>query len=272
MSEDCRVSKNSFCCKCKHVTDDTKHNYVRTKNDRLRKQTTCQGCGTKKSTFISQREGGALTEDEKGLANNWSHMAASSYKAPADRIKFLKDAGIEDYEMSPSDDEFQDDNTAVYKNKAGKRVVSFRGTKPTDKHDMLADLGIVKGTFNKTKRYKDWDNTMSKVVAKHGSDNIERIASHSLGARMGLEMGKKHNIASENFNTGSSPVDIPKNVLGKLKCSTIGGKECGLNKKHRNWLVNTDPVGISTVVSPYTNRYIYQRQANPHGVSNWFYK
>jgi hypothetical protein len=188
-------------------------------------------------------------------------------------MKYLKDYGIDDLRIDQEDEDagFNNSNTVVYKNKEGKRIVSFRGTDPKDKYDLLADAHIVAGNFNKSQRYKDWSRTMDAIVAKHGTENIDRIASHSLGARMGLEMGQKHNIASENFNVGSAPVDVTKNVLGKLKCVTVGGPECGLNRKHRNWLVNQDPIGISTVVSPYTNRYIWAREKNPHSLSNWHY-
>ena len=55
LKEDIRIPQECFCCKCKKVTDDSDHKYLRTKNDRLRKETTCKCCKSKKSTFSSQK-------------------------------------------------------------------------------------------------------------------------------------------------------------------------------------------------------------------------
>jgi len=265
-----KVPQDSFCCKCKKVTDDTEHTYLRTQNDRLRKQTSCKCCKGNKSTFISQKEGGALTEDEKQEANRWSRVAASSYEKPEERLDYLRKAGIDDLDLD-SDNEFQNPNTAVYKDKKGKRIVSFRGTNIKDKHDLLADAAIVRGTFDRSKRYKDWSNIMDAVVKKHGVDNIDRTVGHSLGGRASLELAKKHNLKSDNFNPGSAPVDVPSNLTKKLSCAIGIGSDCGLYKKNRNWIIHGDPVNTSMAISPFTNRFVYPRQANPHALSNWQY-
>ena len=42
-------------------------------------------------------------------------------------------------------------------------------------------------------------------------------------------------------------------------------------KKHRNWNVMGDPVNVSNTLNAYTNRYIFPRQKNTHGIANWHY-
>ena len=267
------MSDQSWCCRCKKVTpDSTKIEYVRTKNDKLRKICNCE-CGTKKSTFVNQRTGGALTDDEKTEANYWSRIAASAYENPEDRAKYISEAGINDLEIDPEDEEFQDERTAVYKNKeTGKRIYGMRGTNFKDKKDLKADAWIVAGDVTKSGVYKHWDKQLGGLIDKYGKENVERLVGHSLAGRTALELGKKYDIASESFNTGSAPSDVTKNVLNKTKCVLFPrSADCVTLRKNRNWLVHTDPVGVSATISPYKNRFIYPRASNPHTIKNWFY-
>jgi len=215
------MSDQSWCCRCKKVTpDSTKIEYVRTKNDKLRKICNCE-CGTKKSTFVNQRTGGALTDDEKTEANYWSRIAASAYENPEDRAKYISEAGINDLEIDPEDEGFQDERTAVYKNKeTGKRIYGMRGTNFKDKKDLKADAWIVAGDVTKSGVYKHWDKQLGGLIDKYGKENVERLVGHSLAGRTALELGKKYDIASESFNTGSAPSDVTKK-FSATKLDTI---------------------------------------------------
>jgi len=261
----------SWCCRCRIPTpDEGEIKYVRTKNDKLRKMCDCK-CGTHKSTFINQKTAGALTDDEKQDANYWSRIAASVYETPQDRAKYLHEAGINVDTDDVDDSELQDDTTAVYRDpKTGKYIFAMRGS--ADKKDLMADARIVQGHLEKSGRYKNWDTKLKQLIDKHGIENIDRAVGHSLAGRAALDLGKKYNLPSESFNTGSAPVDIPSNVYKKMKCKLYPNEaDCAMAKKHHQWITHLDPIGLSSAISPYRDRYIYPRTANPHGISNWFY-
>ena len=67
---------NTYCVKCRKVTENIDRKIVRTKNDRLVMQSKCSICGIKKSRFLKQQEA-------KGLLSNLG------IKSPLSKIPLL---------------------------------------------------------------------------------------------------------------------------------------------------------------------------------------
>ena len=67
---------NTYCLKCKTNSSNIDPKVSKTKNNRLRMQSKCSVCGTKKSRFVKKQDG-------KGLLSN------SGVKTPLSKIPLL---------------------------------------------------------------------------------------------------------------------------------------------------------------------------------------
>ena len=67
---------NTYCIKCRNNTENIDPKIVRTKNNRLVKQSKCSICGIKKSRFVKEQEA-------KGLLSNLG------IKTPLNKIPLL---------------------------------------------------------------------------------------------------------------------------------------------------------------------------------------
>ena len=66
----------TYCVKCRRDTENIDPKFVRTKNNKLIKQSKCPACGVKKSRFLKKQEA-------KGLLSNLAN------KTPLSKISFL---------------------------------------------------------------------------------------------------------------------------------------------------------------------------------------
>ena len=255
-----------YCTRCRQKTEDKGSDFVATRNNKLRKTAECAGCGARKSQFVAEYHGGALSAEDKAEAGHWSRFAGSAYEPVESRDQFLQDKGIQGWEQ---DRDFADPHTAVYRNpETGKAVVAFRGTH--EAKDLVADAHILAGTFNKSGQYKAWDKTLKGVVGKYGHENVERLTGHSLGGKGALALGSEHQIPSESFNPGSSPLELQKGIVQNLRCK-IYPESCRFWKtKQRNWHVAGDPISLGLQGSPYKNKVIMPSGANVHTIGNWY--
>eukprot|EP00663_Eupelagonemidae_sp_cell21sb_P005979 gene5979-2035_t len=152
-----------YCTRCRQKTEDEGGDYVATRNGKLRKTAHCAVCGGRKSQFVAEYHGGALSAEEKSEAGHWSRFAGSAYEPVEGRNQFLRDKGIQDWEQ---DEQFADPLTAVYRNpESGEAVVAFRGTWAPK--DLKADAHILAGAFNRSAQFKAWDRTVQGVINRY---------------------------------------------------------------------------------------------------------
>jgi hypothetical protein len=76
--------------------------------------------------------------------------------------------------------------SVFYNPNTGERVLSFKGTKPSDPSDLWTDLNLVFGTESLTSRFKSSEKPYQKVVDKYGTNNL-KITGHSLGSSIGMD-------------------------------------------------------------------------------------
>ena len=106
-------------------------------------------------------------------------------------------------------------NVSVLVNHETKHVITaFRGTVPTDVHDLWSDVLIAAGSFgfDYTHGTVDWGNkTFSDVKQKYtGYDHL--IAGHSLGGHTASAVSKKYNVDSMTFNEGFGLGSLPQSL------------------------------------------------------------
>ena len=111
---------------------------------------------------------------------------------------------------------FTDNNSSVIiKNEPGKQpeaTISYRGTNVFNPSDLLADASVITG-LNVSSRFQEAENKYQLVKKEYPTANII-TTGHSLGATQALEVAKRNNLVSHNFNIGSSPFS-PSNQEGK---------------------------------------------------------
>lgn len=126
-------------------------------------------------------------------AETRAFMSAEAYK-PKDKRK-----DIENYKYLK---EHSSNTHAVYMDPvSGRKILAYRGTKPSQASDLKADVGIATGTVASNKRFKQGLKTLDQLKQKLGSENWE-TTGHSLGATMALYTAQKHGIQSHAFNPG----------------------------------------------------------------------
>ena len=102
---------------------------------------------------------------------------------------------------------FTDNNSSVIvKNEPNKQpevTISYRGTNIFNPSDLIADASIISG-LSLSPRFQEAENKYKLVKAEYPNANII-TTGHSLGATQSLDVAKKNNLESYNFNIGSSP-------------------------------------------------------------------
>jgi hypothetical protein len=102
-------------------------------------------------------------------------------------------------------------------------VISYRGTDITNFSDLYTDANILIGRHRTpipSQRFFEAESKYEKTKNKYENGNIT-LTGHSLGNTTALYVGRKHNVKSVGFNTGSSPADIAVGQACKFfnKCS-----------------------------------------------------
>lgn len=124
------------------------------------------------------------------------------------------------------------DDHAVF-HKAGKAVVAYRGTDPSNSDDLKADLAIA-GGHRKHKRFDDGLNASQAAIDKYG--NNVSFTGHSLGGSLALHAYEKHGNPTTVFNPGSSLLFEKKLKLHKSgnKTRIIRHADDLVSAGHRN--------------------------------------
>lgn len=236
-----------FCLKCKKNTE--------TENIKIEgkfKKGNCVICGTKKSKFIKIK-GKGLEE-----RNKYARYAKLAYESPKNR------ATNEDTKLSTSE-------TAVFL-EGDEVIIAYRGTTPSTK-DLLADARILVGNFLNGPRFKRSLQTTQKAISKYPNKRVT-LTGHSLGARIAHDIGTMLNLKSYSYNIGSSPVDIPNNIIESLRCKFTTDEEhkeaCEkIKENNKSYHTYGDPLSLSSVTGHHDTEFIKPKQTNIHGIDNF---
>lgn len=109
-------------------------------------------------------------------------------------------------------DDTTDNYTVIQKiNNQGQReiTIAYRGTVLSNPSDLLADTQIFSGGVigDPSGRYKEAEDAYLKIKKKY-PDAIITLTGHSLGSSLALSVGAKHNVPTQVFNVGSSPLEF----------------------------------------------------------------
>jgi hypothetical protein len=136
-----------------------------------------------------------------------ARIANASYQDPKKRALYSKTYGLQDRGLV-YDADTSDKYHAVYLEPNKKKVyMSIRGTSldkgyKTAFEDLLDDAAVATNNISITRRYKDSDSKLKALKEKYPDYDFV-LASHSLGGSVGYELGKKYDIETHNFSTGS---------------------------------------------------------------------
>ena len=118
-------------------------------------------------------------------------IAAQSYVTPKERR-----GNIAGFKL---DRELSDRRTAIYTHQKDKRTVTgFRGTVPSKGRDLLTDVNLTLGRFNKTEHSRNAIAKQKEVYNKYGDKHSYHLTGHSLGAMT------SRNVHSRLHNTVNS--------------------------------------------------------------------
>ncbi len=161
--------------------------------------------------------------------------------------------------------------TAIYINEKDKRIIiGHRGTVPSDLNDLIADAAIMTGTFGFSNRLKESMSTVQNVIHVYPNFRITNTG-HSLGGKVASEIGQrlsKDNSRVVAFNIGSTPLDMPKNLLNQTKCIFTNSSQCQKLKNQRIYSTGVDPISISSLTQVGA-KVIRPRRFNVHSLKNF---
>jgi Lipase (class 3) len=244
----------TYCISCKKKTS-TEDEHIVNDGKRSRKIGTCTTCGKSKSQFIA-RQGGKGEIDAK--------LSQEAYK----------DNSADNVDGYQLDKELSNRKTKVYHNPETKKtVVAHRGTKVTDKKDLLNDVLVATGLLSSStsNRVKNATDIAKKAESKYKDSDIKNTG-HSLGGTVASEVGKSlsvKNSAVETYNKGASPLDIGKNIYNKVKCSLSNSDECKKAKNQTHNITGIDPISVSNLLHAGKTNIVKPTKLNVHSLSNF---
>lgn len=114
---------------------------------------------------------------------------------------------------------------AIYYEDDGNRaVIANRGTKPTHAADLAQDLNIILGQGQNSPRVKTAVRIGKRIERQTGREVT--YTGHSLGSTSSYFAGRAHKRPSHNFNMGSSPASLMKEVGRIFKCEAGFTGDC----------------------------------------------
>ena len=247
-----------YCLKCKAHTESTDETPFVSKNGRNMIRSKCVVCNGGKCRILglATTSGGAITDE----ATHHAKLAAAAYEKPNDRLEWLKDKGITEYDI---DNEFSNEKEFVAHNPDTKKTVySIRGTVPTNISDLASDLAIAYDTekvFKLGSRYNDSLKKANSVINKYGKENTT-LTGHSLGATISSNIGKELDLSSYNYNTGSSLADLGHGVRKRIGCKVTDSEACERDRTNTKYYRTTiDPISLSSISQVGTHHRIAQK-------------
>lgn len=216
---------------------------------------TMMGGGRTKTTIAKANKILKELEELTVQAGGNAKIAREVYQAPEKRAK-----EIDGFKLDESSNRR---DSAVYVNDKGKAFVAHRGTDVTNKKKAISDLAedalIVAGLSNTalSKRNTKANKLIKEAVDKYGKGNVV-LTGHSLGGRVALNTAEKNDLKAKVYNPGSSPVDIPANLLKKK------------NKKVKIVSTGIDPLSATAYHTAKTKKKkVKAKSLDLHGIDNF---
>lgn len=242
------MTENIYCLKCKCRTNGSEA----VREGKFEK-CICLECGGKKSRIVRVLTGSGIEMSQ------YAKFARLAYEPVGSR------GAMEDLKLSTAE-------TAVFAG-GDTVVVAFRGTTPSSR-DIVADARITIGTFLEGSRFKRSVAKVQEVQKKYPDKNIILTGS-SLGGRLSHDIGILMGLRSYSFNIGSSPVDIPKNIIESLRCKFTTDEEhkkaCeSIKDKNKAYSTFGDVVSLSSITGHHDTEIIpVKKGLNPHNIDNF---
>jgi len=129
-----------------------------------------------------------------------------------DKTQETLDAYMPGYEI---DDELSTLNHVVIKRPDDSAILAYRGTDPSNPHDLMADIIIAGGThrdpinLNQT-RFNLAEQYYQNAISKYGAVDL---TGHSLGGSLSDYVASKYGAKSTIFNPGASPFEVLREEL-----------------------------------------------------------
>lgn len=144
----------------------------------------------------SNRIMGDLTQEEKYMAL----ISSLSYKTGQERTDVLK--ALPGFSIV---DDLSDENSVVVETSDKKTsVIGFRGTKPTNVGDLVADYHIAFGKTKESSRFKEAETKYNKVKERYTE---VKVTGHSLGGAQAIHVAKLFGVQCWAWNPGQGVSD-----------------------------------------------------------------
>jgi hypothetical protein len=224
---------------CKKQTPDLSPAVVKVGN-RCRQESKC-ACGCKKNKFIknNNQEGGR--EIDVKLSNE------AYQDKPADEIDGYK----LDTELSKPSGKI-----LTYHNpEKNDTIFAYRGTRLSDKNDLLNAGRIFLGTFEDSNYVKNGIEITKKAEDKYKGSTFSHTGHSKGGTAADIVAGKFNNHDAYLYNPGASP---------------IGGTDYKKTKGKRELnITGVDPISVYSIMNPKGLTLHWPKSLNPHSLSNF---
>jgi len=236
------------CLKCRRRTET-----IDVTRDSRKEIGKCLQCGTKKCRFVRVIKGEGV--EERG---HFAKYAKLAYAPIGERGTNL-------------DRKLSTDESSVWL-EGNDLIIGYRGSTPTNA-DLISDSRILIGTFLNGPRFKRSLKTTQEAMKRYPSKRVI-LVGHSLGARLSHDVGMLLGVKSYSFNIGSSPVDIPQNIVDSLRCKFTTDEKhkeaCNkIKENNKSYHSYGDPLSLSSITGHAQTEFVKPTQANVHGIENF---
>ena len=190
-----------------------------------------------------------------------------------------------------------DRRSKVYENEeTGEIYIAYRGTDPTNKSDLLADVAIATDTTAYHPRFHEAEKKLKRVQKYYGKRREEPLrihaVGHSLGGALTRYVAERNELESATvFNEGSNPYYDAKNELNLASRDPMkylveptsqprepsvleraGFVKPKSNTKITHYTTRSDPISLGSYVprANTTVEYVPRREGlDPHTMENF---
>ena len=163
-----------------------------------------------------------------------------------------------------------DRRSKVYENEeTGELYISYRGTDPSNKSDLIADVAIATDLTSVHPRFHEAEKKLNRVQKYYGKRREEPLrihaVGHSLGGALTRYVAERNDLESATvFNEGSNPYVDARNELKLVRPRS--------NTKITHYTTRSDPISMGSYV-PRRNttvEYVDRKVGlDPHTIENF---